>query len=87
MAKIMMMFSIIVIVGLVLVLINDGLESLFQRYKLIPKTPEQKLPELQFSKDLDFSQKIVRIDFNHINRSREQGNQLGEHVTVLQKAA
>ena len=138
MAKILAMFGVIIISGLGLVLLNDGLEYLWQHFKLASRVkpvtlsknleatyplgskliglrltsskltelrtaskfkvyqipayqstnlPKAKTTQLNFTQKPDFAQKIVRLDFNQINRSREKGNQLGEHVTVLPKAA
>lgn len=58
------------------------------RYKITT----YQIPSVQYTRaniedTTDFNQKIVRIDFTQGYRSREQGEQLGEHVRVLPKAA
>ncbi len=118
MAKIMMMFGVIIVGGLFLVWVNDTLEAVLKRpkklsnkgqfseyplrrlmspvskpnYRItvyqIPSFVQDTALTASVQPDLtDFAKKIVHIDFNEINRSPEQGNQLGDHVRVFSKAA
>ncbi len=137
MTKMMMMFSGIIVVGLFLTWVNDGLEHLFSRFRFNRFRPEHlkpertrgsqlnpvavqhvsiqqtlpstaKLPTVRpsitkpFTEKLsdklvihkpvipetpqhDYAAKIVKIDL--APRSRESDSKLGEHVTILPKAA
>jgi hypothetical protein len=121
MTQMMVMFSVIIVVGLLLTWINDGLEHLFTHVKsalLNRKVPastakvvvtqrptfvRSALPaSIKITEKLvahkpvtpemphhDYASKIVKIDLAPRSRvSRDEaGEKLGEHVTVLPKAA
>jgi hypothetical protein len=113
MTKMMMMFSGIIVVGLFLTWVNDGLEHLLSRFRY-RKTPARQVnlvahehlvvaqptpvksnekvvshkPVLETPQH-DYAGKIVKIDLAPRSRATqdETGDKLGEHVTVLPKAA
>lgn len=120
MTKMMMLFSLIIVVGLFLTWVNDGLEHLLARFRrpqpstdkkvtvaplqsrqliAAPARPRVKaiaipksvkvLPPLADIPPHDYAGKIVKIDLAPRSRpsNDEHGEKLGEHVTVLPKAA
>lgn len=117
MTKMMVMFGVIIVVGLFLTWVNDGLEHLFRSFRprlsnskvtvsplqarhltlntvqpkvtavIIPK-PVREIPVASVPAH-NYASKIVKIDLAPRSRPTqgESGDKLGEHVTVLPKAA
>jgi hypothetical protein len=116
MTKMMMLFSLVIVVGLFLTWVNDSLEQFFSRFRPAHKpttqpkpfvikpltvvqpvlsTPVKLTEKLVVFKPVteatqrDYTGKIVKIDLAPKSRAiqDDSGDKLGEHVTVLPKAA
>jgi hypothetical protein len=93
MTQMMVMFGAIIVVGLFLTWINDGLETLVRHFT--PRGKREAVPPALPAPAHDYAGKIVRVELAPRSRSgqnnagpTDDGEKLGEHVTVhLPKAA